>query len=76
MKQNPSYKHIGNADNITVYFDMPHNDTVDAKGAREVKIRSTGYEKQRVMLMLCITADGHKVPPYIILNHRMLVCVC
>jgi hypothetical protein len=42
---------------------MPRNYTVDAKDTKEVKIRSTGYEKQRVMMMLCITADGRKLPP-------------
>jgi hypothetical protein len=55
-----------------VYFDTPRKYTVDAKGANEVKIRSTGYEKQRVTVMLCITADGHKLPPYIILNSKTI----
>jgi hypothetical protein len=45
---------------MAVYFNTPQNCTVYAKGAKEVKIRSTGYEKQCVMVMLCITADGHK----------------
>jgi hypothetical protein len=41
---------------------MPQNYTVDAKGAKEVKIRSKNCEKQNVMVILCITADGHKLP--------------
>jgi hypothetical protein len=56
-----------------VYFEMPRDYTVDAKGAKEVKIRSTGYEKQCVTVMLCITADGHKLPPYIIILSRKTI---
>jgi hypothetical protein len=55
-----------------VHFDTSRKYTVDAKGVKEVKIRSTGYEKQRVTVMLCITADGHKLPPYIILNCKTI----
>jgi hypothetical protein len=50
---------------------MPQNYTVCAKGAKEVKIRSTGYEKQHIKV-ICITADGHKLTPYIILNHKII----
>jgi hypothetical protein len=50
------------------YFDVRQNYAVDAEGAKGVKIRSTCYEKQHVMVMLCITAIGHKLPPYTILN--------
>jgi hypothetical protein len=42
------------------YFNMPQNCTVYAKGAKEVKVRSISYENQCVMVMLCITADGHE----------------
>jgi hypothetical protein len=61
------FKHTGNADETAVYFNMPPNYTVDAKSAKEVKIRSIGYEKQSVTVMLCITA-GYKLPPCI--NHK------
>jgi hypothetical protein len=71
-KQNYVFKHIGNAGEMAVYFGMPQNYTVDAKCAKEIKIRSTGYEKQLVMVMLCITADGHKLPPYVILNRKTI----
>jgi hypothetical protein len=39
---------------------------------QKVKITTTSYEKQHVMVMLCITADGLKLPPYIILNCKMI----
>lgn len=66
------FKHIGNADETPLYFDMPRNYTVNAKGEKQVNILSTGYEKQRITVMLCVTADGHKLPPYLILNRKLV----
>jgi hypothetical protein len=60
-KQNYTLQHTEHADETEVYFDMPRNYTVDAKGAKEVKIRSTGYERQHVTVMLYLTADLHKL---------------
>lgn len=59
---------ISNADETSVYTDMPRMCTVNQVGAREVKVWTTGYEKQRVTAMLCITADGRKLLPYVILK--------
>jgi hypothetical protein len=39
----------GNANERAVYVEMPRNYNVDAKGAKEVKIRSKGYEKQHAI---------------------------
>jgi hypothetical protein len=61
-KENCAFKHIGNADEVAVYLDMPRNYTAVAEVASEVKIRSTSYEKQRVTAMLCITVYGLKLP--------------
>jgi hypothetical protein len=48
---------------MAVYFDMPRNYTAAAaEGAREVKIRSTGYEEQRATVMLCVTVYGLTLP--------------
>lgn len=70
--RNYSFSQIGNADETPVCFDMPRNYTVNSRGAKEIKIKTTGYEKQRVTVMLCITADGHKLPPYLILNRKTI----
>jgi hypothetical protein len=35
-------KHIGNVDEMAMYFNIPRNYNADAKGAKEVKIRSSG----------------------------------
>lgn len=63
---------IGNADEVPVYFDMPRNYTVSAKGEKQITIKTTGYEKARVTVMLSITADGNKLPPYVILNRKTI----
>jgi hypothetical protein len=51
---------------------MSRNYAVDTKGANKVKIRSAGFEKQHAMVMLCRTADGRTLIPYIILNGKYI----
>ena len=63
---------IGNADETPVYFDMPSNTTIDDKGAKSVIIKGTGNEKARMTVMLGVLADGHKLPPYVILRRKTL----
>lgn len=63
---------IGNADETPIWLDMPRNYTVNEIGSRQVPIKTSGYEKQRVTVMLCITADGHKLPPYIIFKRKTI----
>jgi hypothetical protein len=43
------------------------------KGAKEVEIRSTGYAKHCVMVMLYVVENGHELPPYIIPDCRMIM---
>ncbi|KAL1419890.1 hypothetical protein MTO96_004643 [Rhipicephalus appendiculatus] len=63
---------IGNADQTPVYLDMPSALTVHEKGSRQVTVRSTGNEKTRVTVMLSCTADGHKLPPYVVFKRKTL----
>lgn len=63
---------IGNADQTPVYFDMPVAHTISDNGTKEVKVCSAGYEKQCATVMLCCTADGHKLPPYVIFKRKTL----
>ena len=56
---------IANSDETPIHFDMPSNWTVADKGSKEVKLISAGYEKCRVTVMLAITGDGNKLPPYL-----------
>lgn len=72
QEKNYMFGQIGNADETPVYFDMPSASTIAAKGSKSVPIRSCGYEKSRVTVMLCITADGRKLPPYVILKRKTI----
>lgn len=63
---------IGNADQTPHCFDMPRNTTVEEKGARSVLIRTSGAEKLRCTVMLAVTADGRKLPPYVIFKRKTL----
>jgi hypothetical protein len=63
---------IGNADQTPVYFEMPLNTMVHKKGDKSVTARTGDNKKQPCMVMLCKTADGRKLPPYIILKRKTL----
>lgn len=64
--------HMGNADETPVWFDMPSNTTVTEKAAKQVKLLTTGNEHSRFTVMLACTADGKKLPPYIIFKRKTL----
>lgn len=63
---------IGNADQTPVWFDMPSKRTVSAKGERQVRLMTTGNEHNRFTVMLCCTADGHKLPPFIVFKWKTM----
>lgn len=63
---------IGNADETPIFFDMPSAQTVHTKGDRQVHIRTAGCEKARITVMLACTADGHKLPPYVVLKRKTM----
>ena len=46
--------------------------TVDNKGAKSISLRTTGNEKQRITVMLVVTADGGKLPLYVILKCKTM----
>lgn len=63
---------IGNADETPIFFYMPSAQTIHQKGDRQVSLRTTGNEKARITVMLACTADGRKLPPFIILNRKTM----
>ena len=69
-KKNFLMGQIGNADETPIWFDIPRNYTITKKGTKEVFIKTSWCEKQRITVMLAITADGHKFPPFIILKRK------
>ncbi|CAI7910216.1 unnamed protein product [Closterium sp. NIES-54] len=54
---------IINADQTPLWLEMPATTTVDQTGVRSVPIRSAGYQKERVIVMLACTTDGMKLRP-------------
>jgi hypothetical protein len=68
----PAISQIGNADQTLVYFEMPPDTTVHTKGDKNVTVRTGRNEKQQFTVMLCITADGRKFLPCIILKRKTL----
>jgi DDE superfamily endonuclease. len=61
----------GNADETPIWFDMPCNYTIAKKGTKEVFIKTSGCGKQHVTVMLAITSEGRKLPPYLIFKWKM-----
>lgn len=63
---------IGDADQTPVYFDMPTHTTVATKGAKDVRLLTTGHEHTRFTVILCCTADGTKLPPKVVFHRKTL----
>jgi hypothetical protein len=63
-------------DEIPVSFDMPISRTVNLKGAKEVSVATTGHERSNFTVVLCITADGSKLPPMMIFKRKTVPKGC
>ncbi|CAI7746357.1 unnamed protein product [Closterium sp. NIES-54] len=63
---------ILNADQTPLFLEMPAERTLEMKGARTVHVRSAGYEKERVTVMLAVTASGLKLPPYVVFKRKTI----
>jgi len=62
-KNNYLLSQIGDANEMSVYSDMPSNYTVE-KETKSVAIKTLCYEKIHVTLMLVVPVDGRKLPHY------------
>ncbi|CAI7878564.1 unnamed protein product [Closterium sp. NIES-54] len=63
---------ILNADQTPLFLEMPAERTLEMKGALTVHVRSAGYEKERVTVMLAVTASGLKLPPYVVFKRKTI----
>ncbi|CAI7787559.1 unnamed protein product [Closterium sp. NIES-53] len=54
---------ILNVDQTPLWLEMPSERTVEEVGSRSVPVRSGGYQKERVTVMLACTASGEKLKP-------------
>ncbi|CAI7920192.1 unnamed protein product, partial [Closterium sp. NIES-54] len=61
---------IINADQTPLWLEMPATTIVDQTGVRSVPIRSAGYQKERVTVMLACTADGVKLKPWVFFKRK------
>ncbi|CAI7862952.1 unnamed protein product [Closterium sp. NIES-54] len=51
---------------------MPATTTVEQTDVKSVPIRSTGYQKERVTVMLACTATGEKLKPWVFFKRKTL----
>lgn len=63
---------IGNADQTARNFAMPRSTPVETEGTKSVHVRTIGAKKRRCTVMLAVTADGRKLPPFVIFKWKML----
>ena len=66
---------MGNMDETPLYFDMVPSRTIEMKGAKEVKMKSTGAEKRRVTVVLACLASGKTLPPMIIFKGKCIIII-
>jgi hypothetical protein len=57
---------IGNMDEVPVFFDMQTGHTYHERGAKEIKILRTKTPKLRATVVLAVTKDGGKLPPFVV----------
>jgi hypothetical protein len=52
-------------DETPVWFEMPGKSTLAERGEKEVRVATTGHEKERLTVTLAAYADGTKLPPLV-----------
>lgn len=60
-------------DETAVWLDSLGNTTIDKRGAKEIGLRSTGHEKERITVMLSAKADGTKMKPFVLLDRKRAI---
>ncbi|CAI7922916.1 unnamed protein product [Closterium sp. NIES-53] len=61
-----------NADQTPLWLEMPATTTVEQTGVKSVPIRSAGYQKERVTVMLACTATGEKFKLWVFFKRKTL----
>ncbi|KAH9125519.1 hypothetical protein LEN26_009549 [Aphanomyces euteiches] len=62
---------IYNFDETTIFLDHTDRTTINFRGARDVPIRSFGFEKSRITAVFAANAVGRKLPPCILLKSKV-----
>ena len=68
LRENGKYSNelIGNMDETPLYFDMIPSRSLEKRGAKEVRVKSTGAQKRHITVVLACTGAGKMLPPMII----------
>ena len=61
---------VGNMDETPIFFNMYPNKIIAKKGNKTFLIKTQSQEKCRISVILCITADGEKLPPFLIFKAK------
>lgn len=64
--------YICNMDETPVFLDLLPSKVVDVKGKKTIRVRTTASEKNRITAVLCITASGKLLPPFVIFKGKTL----
>jgi hypothetical protein len=56
----------GSTDQIRIWFDMSEMTAIEHIGRRSVQVRMAVVDKQQCTMMLAITVDNEKLPPFVI----------
>ena len=56
------YDFVINMDETPAYFDMSPSSTIETKGNKIIKIRTTGGEKRHFTVVLAVSSDGRVLP--------------
>ncbi|CAI7757728.1 unnamed protein product, partial [Closterium sp. NIES-53] len=65
-------RYIINADQTPLWLEMPATTTMEQTGVKSVPIRSAGYQKERVTVMLACTATGEKLKPWVFFKRKTI----
>ncbi|CAI7747714.1 unnamed protein product [Closterium sp. NIES-53] len=65
-------RYIINADQMPLWLEMPTTTTVEQTGVKSMPIRSAGYQKERVTVMLACTATGEELKPWVFFKRKTL----
>lgn len=61
---------IGNMDETAIYYENLYETTISKIGEKSVTVRNFGKEKLRISAVLCVLADGSKLPPLLIFRGK------
>ena len=64
------FEYVCNMDETPIFWDLVPNQVVDRKGKKTVRVRTTNSEKNRITAVLCCTAAGKLLLPFIIFKGK------